>query len=119
MPWQARRSGPGRPRWWWDNSSCRAGSSSCGDPEMIGLRPRQLLESDARQGAAAPRIFDAGPGESEVQVVAPVQEHSARLQRIAERLGARRIRGENRGGEAEVAVVHEPQRLFVGRDLHD
>src|SRR5712675_971970 len=76
--------------------------------EVIGLRPRQLLESDARQGAAASRILDAGPGESGVQVVAPVQEHGARLQRIAERLGARRIRGENRSGEAEVAVVHEP-----------
>src|SRR5258708_33664891 len=94
-------------------------SSSWGDPEVIGLRPRQLLESDARQGAAAPRILDAGPGESGIQVVAPVQEHGARLQRIAERLGARRIRGENRGGEAEVAVVHEPPRFFVRGDLHD
>src|ERR1700737_884314 len=113
MPWQARRSGPGRPRSWSDNSNCRVNSSSCRDPEVIGLRPGQLLKSDARQGAAAPRIFDSGPGERRIEVVAAIQENRARLQRVTELFGARRVRRENRGREAKLAVVHQPQRFLV------
>src|SRR5258705_12590605 len=106
-PGRVPRSGRGPPRSWSDNSNCRAEPYSCRYLEVIGLRTRQLLEADPRQGAAAPRIFDPGPGERGVEIVAPVQEHRARLERIAQGLGARRVGRENRGREAKFAVVHQ------------
>src|SRR5450631_3543406 len=119
MRGRARRSAPDPPRWWSDNSSCRANSNSCDYLEVVGLRPRQLLESDARQGAAAPGILDAGPGECGIEIVAAVEENRAGLERVAERFGARGVCRENRGREAEFAVVNQPQRFSVRRNLHD
>src|ERR1700691_2961233 len=93
----ARRCGRDRPRWWWDNSNCRVTPDSYRYLEVIGLGARQLFEADARQGAAAPRVFDAGPGEGGVEIVAAVEEHRAGFEGVAERFGARGIRRENRG----------------------
>src|SRR5438067_7045546 len=87
--------------------------------QMKRLRPRERLEPEARERAAAPGVLDAGPGERRIEIVAAVHEPRARLHAIADahrRLG---IRGPDGSGEAIAAVVHPLDRLLVAGDGHD
>ena len=99
---RVRRCGRVPPRWSSDSSNCRADRAHVVHPEMIGLRPGQLLEANARQGAAPSRILDAGPGERGIEIVAAIEEHRAGLERIAERFGALGVRRENRGRQIRI-----------------
>src|SRR5215203_3321988 len=81
--------------------------------------PRQMLVAEGRERHPAAGLLDARPRQRRIEIVAAVHEHGAGLELTADGLSRIRIPRPDGGGEAEVAVVHEADRLLVGRDLHD
>src|SRR5690606_25316127 len=83
--------------------------------EMERLGTGELLEADGRQRASASRVAHAGPGERRVEVVAAVHEEGPGRHCLADRQRRILVAGEHRGGEPELAVVHQYDRLVVAR----
>src|SRR5882762_5647243 len=86
----ARRDGPGEstpgPGLVATAIRCPRGDSA--QLEVERLRPRERLEAQARQRAAAPRILDSRPRQRGIQVVAAVHEPGAGLDPIADAEGS-------------------------------
>src|SRR5256885_4294424 len=82
-------------------------------PQMITLRPRQRLISDARERRAAPGVFNSGPREARIEIVAAVHVDGAGLDLAPDALGGVDVPGPDRGGQAIGRIVHQADRLGI------
>src|SRR5678815_4644775 len=86
---------------------------------MEGLRPRERLVAQHRQCTAASGVLHAGPGERGIEVVAAVHENRSGLDAVADVDGGFFVFRPDGGGQAEIGVVHQRDRFFVGIDGHN
>lgn len=87
--------------------------------QVEGLEARDLVVPKLGQGASAARVLDADPSKRRIQIVTAVHEPGASLDLVTDRQGGVRVLGPDAGGEAEIRVVHQVDRLLVRGNLHD
>ena len=77
------------------------------------------MVADFRQSPTLASELAAGPAKRGIEVVGPIHEDCTGLDATSESLGALGIGGPQRRGEAEIAVIHQPERLVIALHLHD
>src|SRR5690348_2928049 len=101
----------------------RTSGMSRGCPSSgLGSQVERLAAGERQEAVAGERhslagVLHAGPGQHRVEVVAPVHVERARLDLRADAEGALLVARPDRRGQAVRAVVHQPHRLVVVRDL--
>ena len=86
---------------------------------MIGLGPRHAHIAERGKRCAAAGLFASCPAKSRVEIIAAVHEDGAGIDLAADpcrRLWVARPQG---NGQAEIGIVHQLDRLGVGRYFHD
>src|SRR5262245_3527935 len=89
------------------------------DAQMIGLGPRELLITDARQRTAAPGVLHAGPCKGWIQVIAAVHEPRSGVHLVTKPERGVRVGRPDGRRQSERAVVHERDRFGIVLHLHD
>ena len=75
--------------------------------------------ADDGQTATAPSVFAACPTQGRIEVIRAVHKHGAGFDLVSNGFGPHRVLRPQRCGKAEIAVVHESNRLGVGLDGHN
>src|SRR3954447_18771197 len=86
--------------------------------EMKTFWACEVQEAQMRKGAAVPAVFDAGPGELGVKIIAAVEVDGAGHGAGCERLAARCILGPDGSGETLGAVVHDADAFLFSVHGH-
>mmetsp|Transcript_27 Transcript_27/g.46 ORF Transcript_27/g.46 Transcript_27/m.46 type:complete len:203 (+) Transcript_27:75-683(+) len=90
--------------------SARSGS------QVVALGDDERLDADGRKGSAHAGALAATPREEGRHAVAAVPVGGTTVHLGQKPLCARLVRAPHPGGEPKVSVIHEGQRLLVGRD---
>src|SRR6185369_9642605 len=98
----------------------RRRSSAAGScAEMKTFRTRQVQETKMRECATVAAVFDTGPGEFGVEIIAAIDIDSARGGAGCQCFAARGVLGPDGSRETVGAVVHEADAFILGIYGHD
>src|SRR4051812_21436033 len=96
----------------WSHSSSPR-STLDAELQVERLRPREGVEAELRERAAAAGILDSRPRERRIQVIAAIHEPGAGFHALADAQRRLHVGGPDRSREAEAAVIHQLDRLLV------
>mgnify|MGYP006949695807 CR=1 FL=1 len=82
--------------------------------QVEGFRSGEVVIAQDRERAASSAVLDTSPRKLWIKVIAPVHEDRSGLQPTTYRSRCLQVRGPDRCGQAEVAVVHQSHGFVVG-----